>query len=394
MDKRTPKKIYVGGWFQRTVLHLRETFNFLKNSKSPLSGLDSRKLSSLRKKLRIKDVKMEVHELTYVKFSTDFNVDVKIFEDGLVILSKNVKKLVEKDLKELTSYYEKILSPALNYLFSLGMPLPKELIDSKIVCPYFIVINKSKESDALNFLKKFKEEKSLQIKTKEFEIYRGSKLYIINNISEKKLSIEKFVQEQIFIREFISQMHEYLNLHRIVWEKIDDLKKVGKVKGCDVEEMKNQIEAYSKKVNLIEARIHQMDISVKIREALANSDKDFNRLEKVLEFKYSALSSTLRYIKEIWRTTKDYSKATQDILEEIKLQSTESSIKNLSVIMAIGVFASLINLSSQGVPKFNSFGFVYLIVLAFVGFVVNKAMIAINMSKSYKIKNIKISEEE
>jgi len=393
MDKRTPKKIYVGGWFQRTVLHLRETFNFLKNAKSPLDGLSSRKLSSLRKKLRIKDVSMEVHELTYVKFSTDFNVDVKIFEDGLVILSKNVKKLVEKDLKELTSYYEKILSPALNYLFSLGMPLPKELIDAKIVCPYFIVINKSKESAALNFLKKFKEEKSLEIKTKEFEIYRGSKLYIINNISEKKLSIEKFVQEQIFIREFISQMHKYLNLHRIVWEKIDDLKEVGKIKGRDVEEMKNQIEAYSKKINLIEARIHQMDISVQIREALANSDKDFNRLEKVLEFKYSALFSTLRYIKEIWRTTKDYAKATQDILEKIKLESTESSIKNLSVIMAIGVFASLINLCSQGVPQFNSFGFVYLIVLAFVGYVVNKVIIAINMNKNYKIKNIKISKD-
>ena len=394
MDKKTPKKIYVGGWFQRTVLHLRETFNFLKNSKSPLDGLNSRKLSSLRKKLRIKDISMEVHELTYVKFSTDFNVDVKIFEDGLVILSKNVKRLVEKDLKELTSYYEEILSPALNYLFSLGMPLPKELIDAKIVCPYFIVINKSKEADALNFLKKFKEEKSLQIKTKEFEIYRGSKLYIINNISEKKLSIEKFVQEQIFIREFISQMHKYLNLHRIVWEKIDDLKEVGKIKGRDVEEMKNQIEAYSKKVNLIEARIHQMDISIQTREALANSDKDFSRLKKVLEFKYSALSSTLRYIKEIWRTTKDYAKATQDILEKIKLQSTESSIKNLSVIMAIGVFASLINLCSQGVPRFNSFGFVYLIVLAFVGFVVNKTIIAINMNKSYKIKNIKISKDK
>ena len=394
MDKVGHKKIYVGGWFQRTVLHLRETFNFLKNAKSPLEGLNSQKLSRFRKKLRIKNVSMEVHELTYVRFSTDFDVEVKIFEDGLVTLSKNVKKLVEKDLEELTSYYEKILSPALNYLFSLGMPLPKELIGEKIVCPYFIVINKAKEIDALNFLKKFKEEKYLQIKRKEFEIYRGNKLYIINNISEKKLSIEKFVQEQIFIREFISQMHEYLNLHRTVWEKIDDLKDVGRVRGCDVETMKNQIEAYSKKINLIEARIHQMNISVETREALASSDKDFNRLAKVLEFKYSALSSTLRYIKEVWRTTKDYSWATQDILEKIKTQSTESSIKNLSVIMAIGVFASLINLCSRGVPQFNSFGLIYLIVLAFVGYAVNKIIIAINMSKSYKIKNIKISKDK
>ena len=394
MNKIDHKKIYVGGWFQRTILHLREIFNFLKNSSSPLGSLNSRKLNNFRKKLRIKDVTMKVDDITYVEFSTDFDVDVKIFEDGLVILSKNVKKLVKKDLKELTAYYEEILSPALNYLFSLGMPLPKELIGAKIVCPYFIVTNKAKESVALNFLKKFKEEKYLQIKRKEFEIYRGNKLYIINNISEKKLSIEKFVQEQIFIREFVSQMHRYLNLHRIVWEKIDDLKEQGEIKGFEVERLKDQIEGYSRKINLIEARIHQMHISVQTRESLAHSDKNFDRLLRVLEFKYSALFSILRYIKEIWRTTKDYAKSTQDILEEIRSESTAYSIKNLSVITSIGVFASLIRLWGQGTPDLSSFGFVYLIILAVAGWGTNKIMTIISMNKSYKIKNIKLPEDK
>ena len=394
MSKIDHKKVYVGGWFQRTILHLREIFNFLKNSSSPLGSLSSKKLSGFRKKLRIKNVSMEVDDITYIEFSTDFDVDVKIFEDGLVILSKNVKELVEKDLRELTAYYEKILSPALNYLFSLGMPLPKELIGAKIVCPYFIVTNKAKESVALNFLKKFNEEKYLQIKRKEFEIYRGNKLYIINNISEKKLSIEKFVQEQIFIREFVSQMHRYLNLHRIVWEKIDDLKEQGEIKGSDVEILKDQIEGYSTKINLIEARIHQMHISVQTRESLAHSDKNFDRLLKVLEFKYSSLFSLLRYIKEIWRTTKDYAKSTQDILEEIRSESTAYSIKNLSVITSIGVFASLIRLWGQGTPDLTSFGFVYLLVLALAGYGTNKIMTIISMNKGYKIKNIKLPEDK
>ena len=394
MNKVEHKKIYVGGWFQRTVLHLRETFNFLKNASSPLSVLSSRKLSKFRESLRIKDVHMEIDELTYVEFSTDFGVDVKIFEDGLVVLSKNVKKIVGKDLEELTSYYEDVLYPALNYLFSLGMPLPKELIGAKIVCPYFIVLNNAKESVALNFLKKFNEEKHFQIKRKEFEIYRGSKLYIINNFSERKESIERFVQEQIFIREFISQMHRYLNLHRIIWEKIDDLKDKGRVRGRDIEGFKDQVEGYVRKVNLIEARIHQMNISVQTREFLSNSDKEFNRLLKVLEFKYSALFSTLRYIKEIWRTTKDYAKSTQSVLEEIESESTAHSIKNLSVITSIGVFASLLNLWGRGIPSFNLFGFIYLIVLAIAGYITNKVITKISMDKSYKIKNIKIPKDK
>ena len=99
MSKIDHKKVYVGGWFQRTILHLREIFNFLKSSSSPLGSLSSKKLSDFRKKLRIKNVSMEVDDITYIEFSTDFDVDVKIFEDGLVILSKKVKKLVEKDLK-------------------------------------------------------------------------------------------------------------------------------------------------------------------------------------------------------------------------------------------------------------------------------------------------------
>jgi hypothetical protein len=214
------------------------------------------------------------------------------------------------------------------------------------------------------------------------------------HISEKESTIKKFVQEQIFIREFISQMHRYLNLHRSIWQKIDDLRIGGKIKGCNVEEFKDRIEAYTRKVNLIEARIHQMNISVQTRETLAYSDKDFSRLLKVLEFKYSALSSTLRYIKEIWTTTKDYTKSTQKVLEEIEVERTAYSIKNLSVITSIGVFASLINLSSKTVPKLNLLGLVYLIVLVVVGYITNKVMTKISMNKSYKIKNIKIFEDK
>ena len=189
-------------------------------------------------------------------------------------------------------------------------------------------------------------------------------------------------------------MHRYLNLHRIVWEKIDDLKEQGEIKGCEVEMLKDQIEGYSTKISLIEARIHQMHISVQTRESLAHSDKNFDRLLKVLEFKYSSLFSLLRYIKEIWRTTKDYAKSTQDILEEIRSESTAYSIKNLSVITSIGVFASLIRLWGQGTPDLTSFGFVYLLVLALAGYGTNKIMTIISMNKGYKIKNIKLPEDK
>jgi hypothetical protein len=60
----------------------------------------------------------------------------------------------------------------------------------------------------------------------------------------------------------------------------------------------------------------------------------------------------------------------------------------------MSVFASLIKISSQGSPQLNSFGLVYLVMLIFVGYIANKVMIAINMNKSYKIKNIKIPKDD
>jgi len=45
------------------------------------------------------------------------------------------------DIDALAEYYEKKLSPAISYLFSLGAPIPKELANIETVYPYFIVLN-------------------------------------------------------------------------------------------------------------------------------------------------------------------------------------------------------------------------------------------------------------
>ena len=44
--------IYVGGWFQRTMLQLSEIYDFLRDCKSQLD-LDPQKLSEYRKALEI-----------------------------------------------------------------------------------------------------------------------------------------------------------------------------------------------------------------------------------------------------------------------------------------------------------------------------------------------------
>ena len=118
--------LYVGGWFQRTMLQLSEIYDFLRMCKTEL-GLDVEKLEKYRKNLEIGRIEYGVAGEEYVLFTTAQNITVKIFEDGLITLNNQQvsNDTLFADIDKVTDYYENKLSPALSYLFSLGAPVPK-----------------------------------------------------------------------------------------------------------------------------------------------------------------------------------------------------------------------------------------------------------------------------
>lgn len=386
------EKIYIGGWFQRTTLHLSEIYDFLKEAESPLE-LDKNKLKDLRGNIDINILEMKLGRFDYIFLKSNSGIEIKIYEDGLIILSKDNTSAIEEDIRSLTEYYEQKLSPGISYIFSLGAPIPKELANIKIIYPYFIVLNKSSKQDVDDVLNQFKQEKYFELRKKEFEIYRGDKLYIINNISEKLSSIEYFIEEQVFIREFKTQLHRYLNLHRIIWERIAEVKERGEIKGSDIKQFKNKIEGYGKTINLIEARINQMDTYIKTRESIAKNNPNLKEFIDVLNFKHETLYDTLEYIKDIWGMTKNYVNSAMELFTSIQAASTESSVKNLTVITSMGVGATLMGLFSQKLPEFKISGMIYFLILVFVGYAANKIMRTIAMRKMYKIRSVEIIKD-
>jgi len=52
------ERIAVGGWFQRTSLHLSEVYDFLSAAASPLEELKPAKLAELRAALELRSVAM------------------------------------------------------------------------------------------------------------------------------------------------------------------------------------------------------------------------------------------------------------------------------------------------------------------------------------------------
>lgn len=386
--------VYIGGWFQRTMLQLSEIYDFLRECKTQLN-LDQDKLNEYHKNLEIGKIDYGVSSEEYIEFTTALNIKVKIFEDGLIVL--NNQKVSEDtlfaDINHVTDYYENKLSPAFSYLFSLGAPVPKELANIETVYPYFIVCDNATKDEITDLLSSTEKQKYFEFTNAKYDVVRGDKYYFINNKKQSGEDIERYIEEQIFIREYKGQLHRYLNLHRIIWEKIDNVKEQAKVKGSDIVKFSTKLEGYAKTVNLIDGRINQMSTYIPTREKIAKSDPELSEFLAISGYRYETLKDTLDYIKALWSMTKNYVSSAQKLFSELKSDVTNKSISNLTIVTSMGVGASLINLFTGSAPTFSIFGVIYFFALALIGYSVNKIMKLIAKKRTYEINDIEYDKD-
>lgn len=372
------------------MLQLSEVYDFLRNGESQLK-LNKKKLLELRKALDIGSVEYGVAGEEFVLFTTSDLVRVKIFEDGLIVIgSEEVSEAtLFADVERLKDYYETKLSPAINYLFSLGAPVPKELAHIENIYPYFVVCDHATREDIAELLSKTERQKYFEFDNKDYSVLRGDKYYFINNKRPNRIPhIERYIEEQVFIREFKGQLHRYLNLHRIIWEKIDAVKDRAKVRGSDVVKFSTKLEGYAKTVTLIDGRIRQMSTYIATRERIAKEDADLREFLAISGYRYETLRDTLEYIKDLWDMTKNYVGSAQKLFDGIKQDVTSSSIDSLTIVTSMSAGAAILSLFTESEPEFTSFGFIYFFILAFVGWAATKLLAKINEKRKYEISDV------
>lgn len=383
------EKIYIGGWFQRTMLQLSEIYDFLRECKSQLN-LDEKKLEEYRKGLRIGRIDYGVAGEEYITFTTAEHISVKIFEDGLIVLNNDYvsEDTLFADIDKITDYYENKLSPAFNYLFSLGAPVPKELANIETVYPYFIVCSKATKEDISGLLARTERQKYFEFENANYDVIRGDKYYFLNNKKQSFDNIERYIEEQIFIREFKGQLHRYLNMHRIIWEKIDAVKENVNVKGSEIVKFTSKLEGYAKTINLIDGRIHQMSTYISTREKIAKSDADLEEFLAISGYRYETLRDTLEYIKSLWNMTKNYVSSAQKLFDGIKQDVTSKSVDSLTIVTSMSAGASIIGLLTESAPEFTFFGVVYFFILALLGWSSTKILGAISSRRKYEVSDV------
>lgn len=389
------KQVYIGGWFQRTTLHLSEIYDFVREGYSSLE-LDKKKLKDLQKNLDIESTELKVDGLEHIELASKNGISLKIHEDGLIVLRRDYDAGddLAADIKLLTEYYEKKLSPAFSYIFSLGAPVPKELANIKTVYPYFVVVEDATKEEVTTLLGTFQEKKYFEVTGERFDLFRGDKFYIMHVKKEGLDHAERFIEEQIFLREFKGQLHRYLNLHRIIWERIAKVKEQGNIKGGEIGGFRDKVQGYAKTINLIEARINQMGTYLHTRERIVKSDDNLKGFLTLLEYRYETLGDTLDYLKQIWVMTKNYVNSALDLFSSLQAQATQNSVKNLTVVTSMGVGATLIGLfTTNSIPKFTMFGIGYFIVLAAIGYFANKITTWFYTRKSYKVSDVEYDKD-
>ena len=376
-------KVYFGGWYQRTTLHLTEIYNFLAEGKSDLD-LSRQHLNLLRSEMRIKKVTREADFLEYVRAETEQGIEIKYYEDGLYVLSlESANVLGAKEF--LKNYYEKAFAPAFAYIFSLGAPTPKELANIKVTHPMAIgVIFGHPEKYTMNEIKYGRVYS--ETVSQELAVYKTAEyIFLVAKLRNKKM-MESLIETQIFFREFKDQLQRYLDIHRNLWEKISEIKEKKLIKGSEVEEMRMELDSYQKTINLISSRINQMGSYVHTRADIARQLKIEDHLDKIFQYKFDVLNNSHSYIKDIWVMTNNYLSTAIAVISEIKGQAMNKNIQSLQVITTYGVVGGIIGyLSRDSLPKITSSGMVYFGLLVVVTALVNKFVAYVYSRSRYKL---------
>ena len=205
--------------------------------------------------------------------------------------------------------------------------------------------------------------------------------------------IERYIESQVFIREFKGQLHRYLNIHRIIWEKIDNIKDKVNVKGSEIVKFTTKLEGYSKTVNLIDGRINQMSTYISTREKIVKADPELTEFLAISGYRYETLRDTLNYIQYLWDMTQTHLNQAKSLFFEIKSDVTNSSVSNLTVVTSMSAGASLLGLLNESLPTINLMGFVYFLILALIGWISTKILSFIGKQRKYEVTDVEYDKD-
>lgn len=375
--------ITLGGWYQRTTLHLSEIYGFLSSGFSKLN-LSKDKLHEYHQNLKLQKVSREVGYLEYVKAVNDDDIEIRYYEDGLYVLECSSDDIFSAQ-DNLKNYLDKYFNPAVAYIFSLGAPTPKVLADIKTVHPVVVGLIKENPEEFQVDAKKYGEVYS-KITSDEITVFKTSLFIFVVASPKQKKAMTEIIETQIFFREFKDQLEKYLSIHRTIWEEISAIREKRFIKGNDIENQRIKLENYQKTINLIGSRINQMGAYIHTRASIAKDLQIESQLITLFQYKFEILTDTNTYIQEIWNMTKEYLNTALEIIRDLENKKVNNSIRSIQILASVGVISGLFGyLTKDSFPNITTTGLIYFAILVFASWPLNYLVTLIYKNIKYKI---------
>jgi hypothetical protein len=384
-QKEEKQTVTLGGWYQRTTLHLTEVYDLFSEGTTRLP-LEKKKLAVFHKALNLRSVTREAGLLDCVHAETRDGIRIRYYEDGLYVLEL-VSGDVPRASKQLQSYFQDVFQPAVSYIFSLGAPTPKVLANIETIHPVVVTTQTSSPSNYAVDPRIYGTVYQ-KISSGSTTVFKTETHIIIAAKQTSSAQLRDLIELQIFFREFKDQLAKYLSIHRTIWEKIAEIKERGSMKLKDTQKLRAILEGYNVTIDLIESRISQMGSYVSTRASIAKETKLEVSLRLLFEYRFEALLDTLAYIKDLWKMTQDYLTNAIQVIVEIQNQGTKTGIQSLRAVTTFGVFVTALNFTWQNanLEKVTMKSVLIVLIVLGVAWALDRAIQRLSEQKEFRLK--------
>jgi len=343
------EKIYFGTLYPRTKLHLRELYNFLKFKEFEKGlGFEAPELNKLHRSLRLK--KIEYSGGNFDKIFAEFKAaHLEYFEDGLLILCKNNPKTA-KEISDLRRFYNKKLSPVLGLIYSKGMPVSLSFSLKLSIKKHvsIFVLSQATETEVKEIFAGLKSKTPhASVINNGCKVYFAPEYIVIVAADFNSENCRNLIEHYIYFREYESQLHQYLNLNRIIWGNVDKILKKESVDYRDLPQIKEELLGYKEINDIIETRLNQMNNYLELRLKNAEHLKIMDFLNKYKADRFLKIGSIHEYMKKLWQTTDRSLASAIDFFDSVYQENIQRGLKALQAIFLIAVTASFLTMGAM-----------------------------------------------
>ena len=339
------------------------------------------KIQELHKTLGVKKYRLH-EELHFDYLDASFEGgEFSITEDG-ILLVKNDKSIEARDGESekirqfLSNFYLTRLGPALDYLFSLGAPLPRDLAAIKTVLPFIVIISNATPDDLKRLYTSVGAKETSVVVVEDMEIHRTPTLTVFHirqggiNLNQ----LEAFIRHDIFFREFEFQLEEYMTRHRLYWDEISKVRESTSLRYKNFPHIRRKLLEIRRTITYVEMRLLQMrDILMERAQTITQEESD--TLNKFGLHRFQPLEAAQGYTEHLWQMTLQYLDGTINLLNTLYEENTQ---RELTVIKMTTFATALTGFFGMNIPfpweerwdaiKYDSFYIVMFVILGSILF--------------------------